>query len=161
MSKEKKIIIASFVTGMLAFLVMLSVYAATITWDVYDQTNPGSSNVGAQSKGFKATAGDSTDFDTSNTELLQHCLHFTDGEGESASDTIRMGNGADSIYFSNGDDGIYMGNGNDTIDFAGASTSTETIVFKEGELSQVKWTGSNNNIEIKTTDGDVIITLAD
>lgn len=153
MNKQKMIRAAGFVIGVTACITAI----ASISY------NPNNSTYGASYKGFRATAGDYTDFDNSNAELLQHDLHYT-----SSADYIRMGPGDDFIYMADDDDSLNMGPGDDNIDFYGDSSSTEKILFVEGEAAGIKWTGASvqggsgsNDLEIKTTDGDVIIVLAD
>ncbi len=151
MNKQKMVRAAGFVIGI---LVCISAFAS-ITWGT-------AYNTGLRYQGFRALGGDENDFDSTYAELLQHNLHFTD-----ATDYIRMAGSDDFIYMSSGNDQLHMGPGSDNIDFYGESGNTETIIFAEGENSVIKWTSASaqggsgkNDLEIKTTGGDVIITLA-
>lgn len=115
---------------------ILAVVMALIIWAAYAAT----------SDIFIATANSPTSDDTT-AELSSRDLHFTQ-----YTDTIRMSGGADTID---------MSYGSDKIDFYGNSNSTETLQFNSGATAHIKWTGSDNNLEIRSSGGgDVIVLLS-
>jgi len=91
-----------------------------------------------------------------NETTYENSLVFSTG-----ADYIRMSSGTDYIYMSSGNDEIGMGGGDDTLTFFAQSGNTETIAFDENKTSYIKYTQSDDTIEIKSDSGDVIITLGD
>jgi len=109
---------------------------------------------GSTMEWFKAT--NMTDNDGNYAQLMSNNLHMTNG-----ADVINFSNGDDTIYLSNGEDLLSMGPGSDHLHFYGDTDDTELISFNIAENSYIKWTGSNDDIEIKSHSGDVVITLGD
>ncbi len=110
---------------------------------------------------FRATGVSDTETDNS-TEIGAKRIHMT-----SDPDTIALAGGNDVIHMGTGDDEISMANGNDIISFFGKSNTTETIEFNDNYVngqrvaatSYIKWTGTNDTIEVRSGSGDVVITL--
>ena len=101
-------------------------------------------------------ATDMTENDGNYAQLMSNNLHMTNW-----ADVINFSNGDDTIYLSNGEDLLSMGPGSDHLHFYGDTDDTELISFNIAENSYIKWTGSNDDIEIKSHSGDVVITLGD
>lgn len=81
---------------------------------------------------------------------------------EGGTDYIRMNNDDDWIIMGAGDDEISLGSGNDKIVFYGGyggGSETNQIVFDDNDTTYIKHTSSDDNLEIKSGAGDVIITL--
>ena len=119
--------------------------------------------------------------DTSNTEMSRYRIHFTSSadtiDMSGGYDQLLMGDDYDAIRMSTGDDQIQMAGGNDVISLGYGSDNirfyggyydyvwtAETIGFNDvndttAPTSYIKYTSSNDTIEIKSNSGDVIITL--
>ena len=95
-------------------------------------------------------------YDYTKAEMDKDEIHFSDNV-----DYIRFGAGADNIYMAADNDHISMGAGSDKITFYGQSGSTESIYFNSSDTSYIQYDGTDDDIEIKSATGDVIITLGD
>jgi len=109
---------------------------------------------GSTMEWFKAT--NTTSNDGNYAQLMSTRLHMTNG-----ADVINFSSGDDNVYLSTGDDELNMGPDSDTLDFYAESGDVEQIVFNDDDSSYIKYTESDDEIEIKSDSGDVIITLGD